>query len=51
MQILQRQQRFAKKWKLFLIKYPEILRRETFLFFLPANSAYFLKRVPFKKNP
>ena len=44
-------QRFVKKWKLFLIKPPEILRHETFLFFLHADFTYFLKWIPFKKIP
>ena len=35
---------------LFLIKCPEILRRETFLFSLRANFTYFLKCVPLKKK-
>ena len=40
----------SKRWKLFLIKCPEILRRETFLFFLHANFTYFLKYIPLKKT-
>ena len=35
---------------LFLIKCPEILRRETFLFSLRANFTYFLKCIPQKKK-
>ena len=43
-------QRFDKKWKLFLIKPPETLGHEIFVFFLRADFMYFLKRIPFKKN-
>ena len=39
----------SKIWKLFLIKYLEILRRETFLFSLRAKFTYFLKCILLKK--
>ena len=39
-----------KNWKLFLMKCPEILRCETFLFFLRENFTYFLKCIPLKKK-
>ena len=39
-QKLQSHQRFVKKWKLFLIKCPEILRRKTFLVSLRADFTY-----------
>ena len=50
LQILQSHQKFVKKWKLFLIKYPEILRRDTFFFSLRAKFTYFLKCIPLKKK-
>ena len=39
----------SKIWKLFLIKCPEILWRETFLFSLRAKFTYFLKCILLKK--
>ena len=44
-------QRFFEKSKLFLIKPLEILRHESFLFFLRADFSYFLKRISYKKIP
>ena len=44
MQILQSHQRFVKKWKLFLIKCPEKLRRETF-FILSTRKLYVISEM------
>ena len=49
-EILQSHQKFVKKWKLFLIKCPKILRRKTFLFSLSANFTYFLKGILVNKK-
>ena len=49
-EILQSHQKFVKKWKLFLIKCPKILRRKTFLFSLSANFTYFLKGILLNKK-
>ena len=41
--------KICEKWKIFLIKCPEMLRRGTFLF-SHAKFTYFLKCIPFNKK-
>ena len=48
-QLLQGHQRFVKKWKLFLVKCPEIFVHKTFLFSQLSDFTYFLKNISLKK--